>query len=461
MRDYRQLSLWHDLPGAGSLEQRPRLEGLRSADVVIVGAGYTGLWSAYYLSKLEPQLDIVVVEAEIAGFGASGRNGGWASGELAVNLARAEALHGRQPLTRQYREIFSSIDEIGRVCREEGIEADFEKGGTVTFASNPAQVSRLRSRLEREASWGFGEDDYRWLDANETARIARSESALGSMYTPHCAALHPFKLARGLAAAVERSGVTIFEGSPVEFIGAGQVRTRNGEVRAGTVLQCTEAFTAGFPGDGRRRVIPVYSLMIATEPLSPRAWEAIGLDRRPTFNDARHLVVYGQRTADGRFAFGGRGAPYHFGSAMRSEFDRDERVHTAIHQVLAGLFPQIEGAAVTHAWGGAVAVPRDWTAAVVFDRSTRIGYAGGYVGAGVSASNLAGRTLADLVLERDTDLVSLPWVAHRNRKWEPEPLRYVGVNVGRVLAPMADRVEARSGRPSRVLGGMLRLLTGH
>ncbi len=460
MSRYRRLSLWHDSLGDDPLEPRPRLEGVRSADVVIVGAGYTGLWTAYYLARLEPQLDVVVVEAEIAGFGASGRNGGWASGELAVNLARAEAAQGRHQLVRQHRAIFSSIDEIGRVCLEEGIDADFKKGGTVTFASNPAQVSRLRERLKSEAAWGFGEDDYRWLDPAETARIAKSETALGSMYTPHCAALHPFRLARGLAAAVERAGVTIFEGSPVEAIEPGRVRTRHGEVRAGTVLQCTEAFSVGLAG-GSRRVIPVYSLMIATEPLSTRTWEAIGLEERPTFNDARHLVIYGQRTADGRFAFGGRGAPYHFGSAMRPEFEQEPQVHGHIHEVLRRLFPQIGGAAITHTWGGAVAVPRDWTAAVVFDRPSRIGYAGGYVGAGVSASNLAGRTLADLVLERDTDLTSLPWVAHRNRRWEPEPLRYLGVNLGRLLAPMADRVEERSGRPSRVLGGMLRLLTGH
>lgn len=460
MSRYRSLSLWHDTLDDDPLEPRPRLEGVRSADVVIIGAGYTGLWSAYYLAALEPQLDIVVVEAEIAGFGASGRNGGWASGELAVNLDRAEATHGRDALVRQYRAIFSSIDEIGRVCRQEGIEAGFEKGGTVTFASNPAQVTRLRERLKAEAAWGFGEDDYRWLDAADTARIARSETALGSMYTPHCAAIHPAKLARGLATAVERAGVTIFEGSPVESIAPGVVKTPDGEVKAATVLQCTEAFATGLPG-GSRRVIPVYSLMIATEPLPAKTWEDIGFDRRPTFNDARHLVIYGQRTADGRFAFGGRGAPYHFGSAMRPEFEQEPEVHARIHRLLGELFPQIGDAAITHTWGGAVAVPRDWTAAVVFDRASRVGYAGGYVGAGVSASNLAGRTLADLVLERDSDFTALPWVAHRNRRWEPEPLRYLGVNLGRSLAPMADRVEERSGRPSRVLGGMLRLLTGH
>jgi glycine/D-amino acid oxidase-like deaminating enzyme len=298
------------------------------------------------------------------------------------------------------------------------------------------------------------------MDVAETSRWARSERSLGSVYTPHCAAVHPAKLARGLAVAAERAGVTIYEGSPVESIEPGLVRTGRGEIRAPTVLQCTEAFSVGLPG-GKRRVIPVYSLMIATEPLPSSAWEAIGFEQRPTFNDARHLIIYGQRTADGRFAFGGRGAPYHFGSAIDPDFEREPVTHQRIEAVLRHLFPQLGDASVTHAWGGAVAVPRDWTAAVVFDPSTGFGFAGGYVGAGVTASNLAGRTLSDLVLRRDTDLTHLPWVGHRNRRWEPEPLRYLGANLGRSLAPMADRAEARSEKPSRVLGGLLRLLTGH
>jgi glycine/D-amino acid oxidase-like deaminating enzyme len=231
-------------------------------------------------------------------------------------------------------------------------------------------------------------------------------------------------------------------------------------VRADVVLRCVEAFEVDLPG-GRRRLAPLYSLMIATEPLDRHVWESIGLAGRETFHDGRHLIIYGQRTADDRFAFGGRGAPYHFGSAMKPEFERNVETHRGLIATLRWLLPQIEDVEVTHTWGGAVGMPRDWSSSVEFDRSTMTGRAGGYIGAGVTPSNLAGRTLADLVLGRDTDRTHLPWVGHRSRRWEPEPLRWAGINLGRGLAPLADRREFRTDRPARTLGAMLGRLTGH
>jgi glycine/D-amino acid oxidase-like deaminating enzyme len=263
-----------------------------------------------------------------------------------------------------------------------------------------------------------------------------------------------------LADAVERRGVVIHERTRATALQPGLVQTNRGDVEAAAVLRCTEAFTVDLPGT-HREVIPVYSLMVATEPLPEAAWQEIGLAARQTFHDGRHLVIYGQRTADGRLAFGGRGAPYHFGSSVRPSHDTDDRTHAGIEAVLRRLFPQIGGARVTHRWGGAVAMPRDLQAAIAFDPATGTGRAGGYVGLGVAASNLAGRTLADLVLRRPTDLTRLPWVGHRSRAWEPEPLRWVGVNALRSLAPAADRAEERTGRPSKVLGGVLHWFIGH
>lgn len=460
MNDYRTLSLWHDTLTEGDPVPRRPLDGSVRADVAIVGAGYTGLWAAYYLKLIQPDLHVVVIEAEVAGFGASGRNGGWASGEFSINLAKATARHGQDQIARLFRTVFSSIDEIGMVCAKEGIQAGFHKGGTVTFATSNAQAIRLQSVVAEEAAAGFGPEDMRWLDPTETAAIARTEQAVGSVFTPHCAAVHPAELARGLAQAVERMGVVIYEQTRVTAVESGVVSTRTGSVVAPSILVCTEAFTVDLPGR-RRDLAPIYSLMVATEPLPQSVWDEIGLDGRPTFNDARHLVIYGQRTADGRLAFGGRGAPYHFGSAIKRGYEHDPKTHHNIASVLKWLFPAIGEARITHRWGGAVAVPRDWNASVSFNRGTGIGGAGGYVGAGVTASNLGGRTLADLVLQRDTDLVHLPWVGHRSRRWEPEPLRFIGINVGRALAPLADRMESRSGKPSRVIGGVLDLLTGH
>ena len=200
--------------------------------------------------------------------------------------------------------------------------------------------------------------------------------------------------------------------------------------------------------------------MVATEPLDDAFWDGAGLADRATFSDHRHLIIYGQRTADGRIAFGGRGAPYHFGSAVRPAFDQDPAVHRALRGHPGRAVPGA-GRRVDHPpWGGPLGVPRDWFASVGLDRSTGLAWAGGYVGDGVSTANLAGRTLADLILGHDSDLVRLPWVGHRSPAWEPEPLRWLGVNAGLRAVEAADRTEARRGRPSRLATAVGRFLGG-
>lgn len=458
MTDYRSLSLWHDTVGE-SLQPRPGLPGDTEADVAIVGAGYTGLWTAYYLKKQQPDLRVVVVESEIAGFGASGRNGGWCLGEMAGDKERLAKRHGRGPVVALMREMFSTVDEVGKVVSAEGIDCHFQKGGILTFATNTAQFLALHHLIQHERAWGFGPEDFSWLgpvELSERAVVAKSQ---GAVYTPHGAAIHPARLARGLARVVEGLGVPIYEQTRAEFLEPGLVRTKRGALKADVVLRCTEAFTVQLPGQ-RRTYMPVYSLMVATEPLPASFWEKAGFEDRQTFADARRLIIYGQRTADGRLAFGGRGARYHFGSRLDPSYERQPEIHDGIARILWDLFPDLADAAITHRWGGAVAVPRDWQPSVRFDKASGMGHSGGYVGDGVAASNLGGRTLADLVLERQTDLTRLPWVGHQSRTWEPEPLRWIGVNAATRLVPAIDRKEARSGRRSGFLGGVLKLLTG-
>jgi glycine/D-amino acid oxidase-like deaminating enzyme len=271
---------------------------------------------------------------------------------------------------------------------------------------------------------------------------------LGATYTPHCAAIQPAALVRGLAEAVERLGVEIYEQTPVTSVWDGLARTPYGDVRAETVVRATEGYTTTIAGF-KRALAPVYSLMLATEPLSEQQWAQIGLSDRQTFSDGRHLIIYGQRTADGRLAFGGRGAPYHFGSSIKPGHDSDSKVHAELKRVLDELFPVLREVRVTHTWGGALGVPRDWFASVGYDRAAKLAYAGGYVGDGVGAANLAGRTLADLIGGRRTELTALPWVGHRSPNWEIEPFRWIGANLGLRVMDGADAEEARTGRPSR------------
>jgi glycine/D-amino acid oxidase-like deaminating enzyme len=333
-----------------------------------------------------------------------------------------------------------------RVAADEGIAADIAVGGTVVLARSGPQLERARDEAAESDRFALGTQ---LLDAGAATDRANATGTLGATYTPHCAALQPAKLVRGLADAVERRGVTIFEQSPVTAITPHGVFTRHGALHAGAVVRATEGYTARLPGQ-RRELAPVYSLVIATEPLPESTWSEIGLVERETFSDHRHLIIYGQRTADGRIVFGGRGAPYHFGSRIEPGFDRVPRVFEALHDTIADMFPVLRDVRVTHRWGGPLGIARDWHAGVGFDPATGLGWAGGYVGDGVSTTNLAGRTLADLITAKDSDLTRLPWVGHHGRRWEPEPLRWLGVNAGLHAMTWADRAEHRSGRPSRV-----------
>ncbi len=453
---YRKLSFWHDTV-PGSLQPGDPLAGDLEADVAIAGAGFTGLWTAYYLSRADPGLAIAVCERDIAGFGASGRNGGWCSALFPASLGKLERMAGRDAAIAQYRAMQRAVDEVGRAAAAEGIDCHWAKGGTVQLARSATQLGRARQEVEEARSYGFGEEDLRLLSAAQAGEMARASGVIGGTFTPHCAAIHPARLVRGLAGAVRRRGVRLFEGTPVREIRPGALVTASGTVRARYVIRATEGFTALLPGL-RRTVAPVYSLMIATAPLPEPAWAEIGLGTRPTFSDLRHLIVYGQRTADGRFAFGGRGAPYHLGSAVRPSFDRVPAVFAALRRTLSELFPVLGDVDVTHGWGGPIGVPRDWCASVGLDRSTGLGWAGGYVGDGVSTTNLAGRTLADLITGTDSEITRLPWVGHRSPRWEPEPLRWLGVNAGLHAMDWADRHEARTGRPSRAAAVMARFL---
>lgn len=453
-------SLWHSSLEGDELVPRPALDVDLDVDVAIVGAGYTGLWTAYYLTERDPALRIAVIEAATAGFGASGRNGGWCSALLPMGLDTMAASHGRDAAVRLQREMFATVDEVGAVATREGIDCHFVKGGTLVLARNPAHVGRLQAEIEHMRSYGFGDDDVRWLSADEAHGRLGASRVEGAQFTPHCASIHPARLVRGLAAAVERRGVVVHDNTRVTSIEPGVLRTERGTVTAEVIVRCTEAFTPTIAGH-RRDIAPVYSLMVATEPLPSSFFEEVNWADRSTFSDARRMVIYGQRTADDRIAFGGRGAPYHFASAMKPGFEQDRRVHDVLEQTLHDLFPALDGARITHRWGGAVGVPRDWQCSVGFDRPTGLAWAGGYVGDGVGTTNLAGRTLADLITGTASDLVDHAWVGHRSRRWEPEPLRWLGINTMVRLPIGIDRYEERHQRPERWRSAILDRLTGH
>jgi glycine/D-amino acid oxidase-like deaminating enzyme len=429
-------------------------------DVAIVGGGYTGLWTAYYLARRDPALRIVVLEREFAGFGASGRNGGWLSNLLPLSWDTIAAETSRDGAVAWQRAANATVDEVLAVARAEGIDAQATKGGFLCVATSELQAARLRESVEEARAWGFGEDDLRWLSRSEARERVAADRVFGGTWTPHCAAVHPARLVRGLAEAVERHGVTIHEGTPVTEIAPHVARTPFGDVSAKVVVRALEGYTRTL-GGSRRDLLPLYSLMLATEPLPDDFWKEVDWSGRETLSDDRRLIIYAQRTADGRIAMGGRGAPYRLASRINPSHELARGVHDMIRHSLVELFPQLADARITHRWGGVLGVPRDWWPSVHHDPATGLARAGGYSGDGVALTNLAGRTLADLITGESSELTRLPWVGHRSPRFEPEPLRWFGVNTGLHLAAAIDERERRTGRSAAVLDRVMTRLTGH
>ncbi|SIO18365.1 NAD(P)/FAD-dependent oxidoreductase [Agromyces cerinus] len=459
-----------DLVVRGLDDLRPRAALTSSArfDVCLIGGGLTALWTAYALMRADPTLRIAVLEREFSGFGASGRNGGWCSALFPQSAASIEREHGYEQAVAMRRAMLDTVDEVGRVTAREGIDCDFVKGGSVTFARSDSQRELAVAEVDDARRFGVDALEY-WDESTVGARFAATGldgRAPDAVFDPSCARVHPAKLVRGLARVVEELGVSVFEQTEVVDWSAGRVRFRSldgsdseGMVSARHVIVATEGYGASLPRV-RRRILPLYSLMIATEPLPDDVWDEIGLAHGTTFSDFRHLLVYGQRTADNRFAFGGRGASYHWGSALDPAFEQVEAVFGRLRAALSELFPAISGARITHRWGGPLGVARDWNATASYNPKTGVGFAGAYVGDGLSTTNLAGRTMADLVRGVQSSLTDLPWVNHRSPLWEPEPLRYLGANLGVLGMRFSDAEERLTGRTSllaRAVGG----LTGH
>jgi glycine/D-amino acid oxidase-like deaminating enzyme len=431
---------WADV---GAPRQRAPLPGSISADVCIIGGGFTGLWTAYHLKRARPTLKVVILEREFAGFGASGRNGGWLTDRFAAPSSQIEAAYGHDAALALSRAMAATVDEVVDICAEEAIDADIRRSGVLQVARGEAQARRLHAEWAEEQRWSRETVE---LSRDETrARVNVAGAALG-LWNPNGVRIHPAKLAGGLASVVERRGVQLYEGTRVHEVAPGYARSDEGTVSSPIILNCLEGFMRTLKGERRTR-LPLNSAMIVTAPLPEPVWDQIGWGGAELLGDFAHAYIYAQRTADGRIAFGGRGVPYRFGSRIDHQGRTQPRTIRSLITALHDHFPPTARVPIEHAWCGVLGVARDWFPSVVLDRSSGLGAAGGYVGNGVGTSHLAARTLCDLVLGSDTELTRLPWVGHRERKWEPEPLRWTGVQLVYALYRIADRHE-RSGRGS-------------
>jgi glycine/D-amino acid oxidase-like deaminating enzyme len=444
------ISYWHDslVPG-DDLTPRPTLPGDLEVDVAIVGAGFTGLWTAHSLLTADPGLRVVVLERETAGFGASGRNGGWCVGDYGGPVAAVEKVHGPGSVERMAREMHRSVDEVGAVVSAAGIDCGWHKGGAVYFATNKGELRRTQQHHRHNLRYGIA-DAWQLLDAAATATIVHVPGVLGSLFTPHAATVHPARLARGLAVEVERLGGTVHERTTAHEIrpggsaGGPRVRTEHGTVRAEVVVQGTEAYTGSLRGQ-RRAIVPLGNFVIATDPIDDATWAEIGLADRQLFELSSMLLGYGHRTADGRIVWGGHAAQSRWASRIPPTPTQSTRIAERLRRSLERLFPPLAGIGVSHTWHGVLGVPRDLLPGIGHDRTTGLAWGGGYTGQGVAAANAAGRGLADLIRGIDSPETHLPWVGHRSRRWEPEPLRWLGVHAFTSAAHLTDALDRRRG----------------
>ncbi|WP_111721060.1 FAD-binding oxidoreductase [Homoserinimonas sp. OAct 916] len=445
---------WQDI---GLPKARPELPGNIEADVAIVGAGYTGMWTAYYLKRAQPGLRVVVVEQNHVGYGASGRNGGWLTNSITGGREQYVKSHGRDEAERFQRAMNDAVDEVIRVAEAEGIDADIKKGGEFNVAYTPAQEARLREFAAAEQAWKS--TDLELLEADAAKSTINVAGTRAAVWHPHSARIHPAKLSAGLADVIEGLGVKIYERTRATEIVPHEVRTAHGSIRAEFVVRATEGFTASLKGL-RRLWLPMNSSLIATEPLTAEVWDELNWGRGEVLGDFAHVYMYAQRTHDDRIAIGGRGVPYKYGS--KTDFDGRTPPATAdsLAEILHRFFPATRGAAIDHVWSGVLGVPRDWAATVGLDRAAGMAWGGGYVGTGVTSTNLAGRTLTDLILGRDTDIARLPWVNHRVRKWEPEPLRWIATKGLYAAYGMADRAELGGRTKTSPIAHIADVITG-
>ena len=414
-------------------QQFPAITENRDCDVAIIGGGFSGLWSAFHLLQANPELKIALFESRHLGYGASGRNGGWISADYPVYRSTLEKRHGKKEADLVFAALKKSIDEIGGFATRHAPSAGFVKGGTVMFARNKAQEIRLKTGVDEE---------HQWLNREELEEIIRIADARGGLHNAHCASANPMQLLQRLAKFLSGK-IAIYEGSTASEIAPHMLAVNSCVVKASIVINATEVFR-----NAPREQIPLYSLMVATQPLTDSQWKEIGNAGRATFAEGLHLINYAQRTPDNRLAIGGRGARYPFGSRKSSEIENSARVHESIRKLAQSWFPHISDMKFTHAWGGAVAITRDWEPYVRWDREFGYGIIGGYAGDGMTMTYLASKALVQEIINGTDDVRGLHFVNRRSRNWEMEPIRYAAINTLVKLSDIADYEEKLTNRPS-------------
>jgi glycine/D-amino acid oxidase-like deaminating enzyme len=435
---YRTRSFWHEV--ASAYEPGPPLEGERRADVAIIGGGYTGLWTAYHLKAAQPSLEVAVLEQEVAGYGASGRNGGFAMTLLDHSLHDFKQQFGPAEALEAHKAVAEAVDGIGQFAKENNVDCDYEKNGIITVSTTPWQDAIIENDVK--AAQEMGIQDVRFLDGQTVRDMVHSPTYRCGHQEDACAILNPAKLAWGLARVLREKGVALYEGTPVREVrradGGVEVKTESGLLRAEKAVLATNAYSVHFPHIARW-VVPLYTYIVLTEPLTPAQWESIGWKGRQGIEDRLGGLHYYRPTADGRIAWGGDAFPYHFGSGIGPQYDQDETVFARLRSSFARTFPTLSSVKFTHAWGGPVGITIRFVPTFGALEGGRVFYGVGYSGHGVAPTYAGGEILRDLVLDKKTERTNLCLVKKEAIAFPPEPLRFLAVTVSLRYLDRQDR----------------------
>jgi glycine/D-amino acid oxidase-like deaminating enzyme len=439
MLDYEEKSYWL----ASSLyEESAPLDGSTKVDVAIVGGGFSGLSTAYYLKRADPSLRVAVLEDKVVGYGASGRNAGFAMTLMGFTLSITSLRFGKEKAKQAHDFGHRAVDHIGQMVDAHGIDCDYEKPGLITVALNPSQSKRLQDEIDLADKLGV--EGLKWLDADAVQSEVRSPTYLGGRWEEQAALINPAKYVRGLKRVAQEQGVEVYERTPVE---AAHLRhtlhldTPHGLVEADKVVFATNAFSTRFP-QLRNKQFPVFTYIVLTEPLSEGQLATIGWGGRQGIEDARNMIHYYRLTADNRILFGGSDAQYYFGGPL--DRDTNSRVFRQLERDLGETFPTLKDVRIEHRWGGPVSVPVDFFPAMGYlGTDKRAAYALGCVGHGVAMMNMSGQIMRDLVLERESELTNLFFVNRGVIPLPPEPLRFAFAEGVRRALKAQDAWEGR------------------
>lgn len=437
MADFSSRSFWLE---ADPYSAGPSLAGDVAVDIAIIGGGFTGLWTAHFLLRAQPSLKIAVIESEVVGYGASGRNGGFAMTLLSRSLHDLVEAFGAEPARAAHDAVARSIDAIGQFCAEYGVKCDYDKSGFIGVATDESQVARIEA--DRRAAEALGIPDIRYIPGDELRRQIQSPLYRCGLEEKTCALINPAKLVRGIARVVRQQSGIIYEQTPVERIERDgtkmKVCTKQGTVHADKVVLATNAYSVHFP-EFRRLLIPLYSYIVLTQPLSEGEWASVGWQGRQGLEDKRTYIHYFRPTADGRILMGGEDAPYYYGSSVDPRHDRNPHVFATLQRDLRTIYPQLKNVRFTHQWGGPVAVTTRFVPTFGSLEGGHVHYGFGYSGHGVAPTHLGGQILRDLVLERQSELTQLCFVRAKALPFPAEPLRYLAVNLARRSLLKQDR----------------------